>query len=174
MIELARLVDADARELRKQFEDDRSRSRSGRRTRRSPRRSSRSSGDDTYPDATFTLRLAFGTVKGYEEDGKNVPSCTTIGGAFEHAEEHGNKAPFELPQRWFERKKASSTSKTPFNFVSTADIIGGNSGSPVVNRDGEVVGLIFDGNIQSLCGTSSSTSARAAPWPCIRPASSRR
>src|SRR5262249_1601579 len=99
--------------------------------------------------ATFTLRLAFGLVKGYEEDGKPVPAMTRMGGAYKHAANHDNKDPFELPKRWMERKDKLNPD-TPFNFVSTADIIGGNSGSPVVNRKGELVGIIFDGNIQSL------------------------
>jgi len=107
------------------------------------------SGTDTYPDATFTLRLAYGKVKGYAEDGRDVPPWTTIAGAFKHAEAHGNKEPFSLPKSWQE-KKSSLDLATPFNFVSTADIIGGNSGSPVVNRENELVGIIFDGNIQSL------------------------
>jgi hypothetical protein len=106
-------------------------------------------GTDTYPDATFTLRLAFGTVRGYEEAGKQVPPMTTIGGAFEHAQAHNNVDPFRLPPSWMEAKDRLDLS-TPFNFVSTADIIGGNSGSPVINREGELVGIIFDGNIQSL------------------------
>ena len=102
-----------------------------------------------YPDATFTLRIAFGVVKGYEEDGKFVPPITQIGGAFEHAELHAGQDDFELPESWHEAKLKLDLA-TPLNFVCTADIIGGNSGSPVVNRDGELVGLIFDGNIQSL------------------------
>jgi hypothetical protein len=106
-------------------------------------------GANTYPDATFTLRLAFGTVTGYKEAGKNVPAFTTFSGLYERAAEQKNRPPFDLPQKW-EQKKSSIDPKTPFNFVSTADIIGGNSGSPVVNKNGEVVGLIFDGNIQSL------------------------
>src|SRR5262249_40480545 len=108
-------------------------------------------GDAVYPDATFTLRLAFGAVKGYEVDGKAIPHYTTIGGAFEHAEAHGNAPPYDRPPSWI-KARASGTPRldTPLNFVSTADIIGGNSGSPVVNRDNQVVGLIFDGNIQSL------------------------
>src|SRR5262249_16142156 len=106
-------------------------------------------GTKTYPDATFTLRLAFGLVKGYEEDGKKVPYTTHFAGLYRRAKEHHNKPPFDLPPRWVERKDKLAL-QTPFNCVLTADIVGGNSGSPVINRSGEVVGLIFDGNIQSL------------------------
>jgi hypothetical protein len=106
-------------------------------------------GKDVYPDATFTLRLAFGTVKGYEEDGKQIPFETTMAGLYERSKEHHDKPPFDLPARWVERQDKLDLS-TPFNFVCTADIIGGNSGSPVINKSGEIVGLIFDGNIQSL------------------------
>jgi hypothetical protein len=88
-------------------------------------------------------------VKGFKEDGKDVPAFTTMAGLYERSKEQGNTGPFELPKRWVEKKDKLDL-KTPFNFVSTADIIGGNSGSPVVNKKGEVVGLIFDGNIQSL------------------------
>jgi hypothetical protein len=108
-------------------------------------------GDAVYPDATFTLRLAFGVVKGYEVDGQAIPPYTTIGGAFAHAKAHGNAPPYELPASWIKARDSGTLRlETALNFVSTADIIGGNSGSPVVDRDNRVVGLIFDGNIQSL------------------------
>jgi hypothetical protein len=106
-------------------------------------------GTKTYPDATFTLRLSFGQVKGFKEGDKQIPFETDFAGMYARAAEHKNSGPFELPARWIDRKDKLNL-KTPFNFVSTADIIGGNSGSPVVNRAGEFVGIIFDGNIQSL------------------------
>jgi hypothetical protein len=106
-------------------------------------------GTGGYPDATFTLRLAFGTVKGYEQDGESIPPATTLGGAFEHAKVHAGQKDFDLPPSW-NGAKSKTKLDTQLNFVCTADIIGGNSGSPVVDRDGKLVGLIFDGNIQSL------------------------
>ncbi len=106
-------------------------------------------GTGGYPDATFTLRLAFGAVKGYEEDGRTIESTTDFAGAYAHAAEHKGQADFSLPESWIKAKDRVNM-KTQLNFVCTADIIGGNSGSPVVNRDGDLVGLIFDGNIQSL------------------------
>ncbi|HEV2947094.1 MAG TPA: S46 family peptidase [Gemmataceae bacterium] len=106
-------------------------------------------GTNTYPDATFTLRLSFGTTKGYEQEGQHIPFQTDFTGLYQRAEEHHNKFPFDLPPRWVEKKDKLDL-KTPFNFVCTADIIGGNSGSPVINKDAELVGIIFDGNIQSL------------------------
>jgi len=101
------------------------------------------------PDATFTLRLSYGAVKGYTENGKQIPYATTMDGAYEHAAEHGDKPPYQLPDSWIKAKSKLNLS-TPLNFVSTADIIGGNSGSPTINQAGEVVGIIFDGNIPSL------------------------
>jgi hypothetical protein len=106
-------------------------------------------GTKTYPDATFTLRLSFGVVKGFEEDGKKVPYTTDFAGLFKRSKEHDNQPPFDLPPRWVKAKDKLNLN-TPLNFVLTADIVGGNSGSPVINRKAEVVGLIFDGNIQSL------------------------
>jgi Peptidase S46 len=107
------------------------------------------SGFTQPPDATFTLRLSYGAVKGYQENGKAIPFSTNIGGAYEHAAEHKSQPPYNLPENWM-KSKANLDLKTPLNFVSTADIIGGNSGSPTVNQKGEVVGIIFDGNIESL------------------------
>ncbi|MFM1802162.1 MAG: hypothetical protein RJA81_1514, partial [Planctomycetota bacterium] len=109
-------------------------------------------GDTVYPDATFTLRLAFGTVKGFTEtDGRNIPPFTTMGGTFAHEQAHEAKEPYQIPKSWHEAKTAGRLKlQTPYNFISTADIIGGNSGSPVVDRENRVVGLIFDGNIHSL------------------------
>jgi nicotinamide mononucleotide adenylyltransferase len=106
-------------------------------------------GTSNYPDATFTLRLSYGTVRGYEEDGKQIAPFTNFAGLYQRAAEHESKPPFDLPQRWID-KKAVLNLETKFNFVSDADIIGGNSGSPVVNKNNEFVGIIFDGNIQSL------------------------
>ena len=106
-------------------------------------------GTGGYPDATFTLRLAYGVVKGYQEDGKEIPPATNFKGAYEHAASHKGQKDFDLPKRWMDAKSKVNLD-TQINFVCTADIIGGNSGSPVVNRAGELVGLIFDGNIQSL------------------------
>ncbi|HEV3025535.1 MAG TPA: S46 family peptidase [Pirellulales bacterium] len=148
MIKLARLVDEPARKLRKTFEeqvDEPQRRAYG----QIAKAQFSLHGSDIYPDATFTLRLALGVVRPYREGGKEVAPWTTMGGAFDHSHAHGGAPPFELPKRWWERR-SQMNAQTPFNFVCTADIIGGNSGSPVVNREGEFVGIIFDGNIQSL------------------------
>jgi hypothetical protein len=147
MIELARLVDPEARELRKLIEaQDEAKQQAHAAIARAR---FKLEGTGKYPDATFTLRLSFGPVAGYEEDGKKVPALTTFAGLYQRSAEMNNKPPFDLPARWLKKKDALNLT-TPFNFVSTADIIGGNSGSPVVNRAGEFVGIIFDGNLQSL------------------------
>ncbi|HEB54303.1 MAG TPA: hypothetical protein ENI87_13710 [bacterium] len=108
-------------------------------------------GDANYPDATFTLRLAYGTVKGYEAGTTKVAPKTTVWGLFERNSAFDNEPPFDLPQQWLDKKGALDLD-TPFNFVCTCDIIGGNSGSPILDRDANVVGLVFDGNIESLPG----------------------
>jgi hypothetical protein len=105
-------------------------------------------GTSAYPDATFTLRLSYGAVKGYEENGKQVKPITVFGGAYER---HTGRDPFALPESWLKAKDKVDLA-TPFNMATTNDIIGGNSGSPVIDKDLQVVGLVFDGNIQSLGG----------------------
>ena len=148
LIVVMRAIDADARAVRKEFEDkvDSVVRRDGGAVAKAR---FAQSGFTQPPDATFTLRLSYGVVKGYEENGKAIPFATNLGGAYEHAAEHGSQPPYSLPESWI-KSKSTLDLKTPFNFVSTADIIGGNSGSPTVNKKGEVVGIIFDGNIQSL------------------------
>ncbi len=150
MILLAKQVDAAARAVRKIREDEVESVESAAYS-QIAKAMFEEFGDKLYPDATFTLRLAFGTVKGYEENGKWIAPYTNIGGAFEHARAHQDTEPWKLPESWIAAKKAGRLKlDTPLNFVSTADIIGGNSGSPVVDRKGELVGIIFDGNIHSL------------------------
>lgn len=148
MIRLARVVDPASRAVRKMYEEKLE----------EPLRQAYAkiaqarfavSGTEDYPDATFTLRLAFGTVKGFREEGREIPPWTTIGGTYKHSADHAHKEPFALPQSWIDAKEKLNP-LTPFNFIGTPDIIGGNSGSPVVNRANELVGIIFDGNIQSL------------------------
>ncbi len=106
-------------------------------------------GKSVYPDANSTVRISYGTVLGYEDGTTLVPHVTTFYGLFDRATAFGNKPPFFLPQRWFDRHAALDMS-VPLNFAYTADTIGGNSGSPVVNRQGELVGLNFDSNRQKL------------------------
>lgn len=107
-------------------------------------------GDSVYPDATFTLRLSYGVVKGWDDpDFGVIPPTTQIGGLFERAT---GAFPFNLVDRWKNAKDKIDLSKQ-MNFVSTNDIIGGNSGSPLIDRSGRVVGLAFDGNLHSLGGS---------------------
>lgn len=148
LIVLMRTIDPDARAVRKQYDDE---------VDAVERRDGASiakirfaqSGFNQPPDATFTLRLSYGAVKGYVDNGKKIPYFTDFAGGFQHAAEHDNKDPYHLPDSWMNAKSKLNL-RTPLNFVTTADIIGGNSGSPTVNTKGEVVGIVFDGNIESL------------------------
>jgi hypothetical protein len=147
MIELARIIDGPARAARKVFEtqDETNQQAYG----EIAKARFAIEGTSNYPDATFTLRLSYGTVRGYEQDGKQIAPFTNFAGLYERSAEHKNEPPFDLPQRWIDKKPALNL-ETKYDFVSDADIIGGNSGSPVVNKANEFVGIIFDGNIQSL------------------------
>jgi peptidase S46-like protein len=147
MIAFARLIDPDLRAIRRAYEDQ-IQSELTRNSERIANAIFRLDGTSTYPDATFTLRLSFGTVKGYQHDGRDIAPITTFGGAYARAT---GADPFRLPDSWIAARGALDLDQ-PFNIATTNDIIGGNSGSPVINRDAEVVGLIFDGNIQSLGG----------------------
>jgi hypothetical protein len=147
MIDLARLVDGPAREARKTYDAQEETKKQAYSEIAKARFAIE--GASSYPDATFTLRLSYGSVRGYEQDGNQIPAFTDFAGLYQRSAEHENKPPFDLPQRWIDKKSKLDLS-THFNFVSDADIIGGNSGSPVVNKANEFVGIIFDGNIQSL------------------------
>ncbi|MHB8876963.1 MAG: S46 family peptidase, partial [Myxococcaceae bacterium] len=147
MILFAREIDPDARAVRKTYEDEVEAP-----LKKNGELIARAVfaifGTSNYPDATFTPRLSFGTVKGYLEEGREVKPITTFAGAYER---DTGRFPFALPRSWLLAKPRLDLA-TPFNFCSDNDIIGGNSGSPVVDQNAEVVGLVFDGNIQSLGG----------------------
>jgi hypothetical protein len=150
MIDLARDIDSEARAVRKRYEEEVL----------AVERANyakiahalfEQQGTKLYPDATFTLRLSYGAVKGYRENGKWISPFTTLGGLYARSNQFHHAFPYNLPPLWTSRRAAVNP-RTPFNFVSTNDIIGGNSGSPTINKNRELVGLIFDGNIQSLVG----------------------
>lgn len=147
MLELARAFDADARAIRAQVESSVDGPLKQEQERLAQARLA-VYGNSNYPDATFTLRLSYGAVRGYLENGASVRPFTDIAGAFER---HTGAEPFALPASWMAAKSRLNAG-TPFNFVTSNDIVGGNSGSPVVNQKAEIVGLVFDGNIQSLGG----------------------
>ncbi|QSQ26190.1 S46 family peptidase [Pyxidicoccus parkwayensis] len=147
MIALAKLVDPDARAVRKNVEENIEAV-----VRKNSELIAKAKfevyGTNQYPDATFSPRVSYGSVKGYMEDGKQVAPITQMAGTFER---HTGEDPFALPKSWLKAQNILD-GKTGMNFVTTNDIIGGNSGSPMINKDGEIVGLVFDGNIQSLGG----------------------
>jgi hypothetical protein len=148
MIKLAREVDAPARALRKRYEDE-VQAPIAAAEEKIARARFKVYGTEVYPDATFTLRLNYGTVQGWVEKGSPVEPFTRLGRAFERAT---GQPPFNIPASW-ERARGKLDLATPFNLTSNNDIIGGNSGSPLLNARGEVVGLIFDGNIHSISGS---------------------
>jgi hypothetical protein len=146
MIKLARLLDEPARKLYKKHEDM-IESLEASSVERIAQYRFKVLGANSYPDATFTPRVTFGAVKGYRDKTEApVPYATTFGGLYHRA---GNEDPYKLPQRWVDGKPLLDL-VTPMNFVSTCDITGGNSGSPAVNAKGEIVGIIFDSNIEGL------------------------
>ena len=156
MIQLARLVDPPYRQLRTRFENEV----------QAVERANGSllakalfaaKGTSLYPEATFTLRLSFGAVSGYSDEGRPRRWYTTLVGAYEL---HAGISPYNLPKRWLDNKKNVNLD-TPYNFVSTPDITGGNSGSPILNQQGELVGIVFDGNIQSIANSFVYTEEKA-------------
>jgi hypothetical protein len=150
MIELAQSIDNEARAVRKRYEEEVVAVERANYA-KIARALFEQQGTKLYPDATFTLRLSYGAVKGYRENGKWVPPFTTLGGLYARSNQFHHAFPYNLPPRWNGRRKFVNL-RTPFNFVSTNDITGGNSGSPTINKNRELVGLIFDGNIQSIVG----------------------
>ncbi len=149
MIQFVRMVDPDARVLRKWHDEEIDPLQRAAEEKIAAARFDLE-GKSNYPDATFTLRLSYGAVKGYEENGRHVDPITNFAGGYERAT---GRDPFKLPDSWLRANENHQVDlKTPFNFCSTNDIIGGNSGSPVFDKDRQIVGLVFDGNIQSLGG----------------------
>jgi hypothetical protein len=147
MIELARSIDADARAIRRRYEDEVEAPIAGAAEKIAAARF-KAYGVNTYPDATFTPRLNYGTVEGWVENGASVPPFTHLDRAFERAT---GTTPFKIPDSWM-RVKAQLDLSTPFCISTSNDIVGGNSGSPLIDADGKIVGLMFDGNIHSIAG----------------------
>ncbi len=151
MIIAAKKVDPFVREMRKKMEDE-VQSITASAGEKIGKARFAAYGKSTYPDANFTLRLTYGTVKGYSMNGTIAPSKTTFYGLYDRYYSFDTKPPFNLPQRYLDGKDKLDLT-TPMNFVATLDVVGGNSGSPVINKKGELVGLVFDGNIESLVGS---------------------
>jgi V8-like Glu-specific endopeptidase len=147
MLELVRSIDADARAIRKQFEDDVEAPIAAASQRIAVSRF-KAYGTETYPDATFTLRLNYGTVQGWVENGSAVEPFTHLDRAFERAT---GASPFKIPASWM-RMREQLDMRTPFCVSTSNDIVGGNSGSPLIDAAGNIVGLMFDGNIHSIAG----------------------
>ncbi len=147
MIQLARAVDAEARALRKRFEDEVEAVKEAAYEKIAAARFA-IHGTSLYPDATFTLRVTYGSVKGWEEEGRTIAPFTRTRRVYERTT---GEDPFRLPERWLAARERLDP-ETPFNTVATTDITGGNSGSPLVDADGHLVGLAFDGNIHSIAG----------------------
>jgi hypothetical protein len=148
MIRLAAVVDPAARALRKRFEEEvEGPTQRGQEAIAKARFAAY--GTSIYPDATFTLRLSYGAMMGWNEQGEDVRPWTELARAFERAT---GEPPFKIPARWM-TVKDRLTMTTPANFTTNNDIVGGNSGSPMVDRNGDIVGLAFDGNIHSISGS---------------------
>ncbi|MGZ6142743.1 MAG: S46 family peptidase, partial [Myxococcales bacterium] len=148
-IQLVRLIDPDARAIRRWHDDEIEPLETSGEERIAAAKFDLE-GKSTYPDATLTLRLSYGAVKGWDEDGRHVEPITKMGGAFDRAT---GRDPFRLPESWvLAGQNKQLDLSTPLDFCTTNDIIGGNSGSPVLDKDRQIVGLVFDGNIHSLGG----------------------
>ncbi|HVF18114.1 MAG TPA: S46 family peptidase [Steroidobacteraceae bacterium] len=148
MIVLAREIDADARAVRKTYEDEVQGPVAANQEKIAKARFAML-GTNTYPDATFTLRMSYGAVESWTENGTEIPNFTRLNRLYERTT---GKAPFALPPIWLDARSKLDPN-TPFNYVTTNDIIGGNSGSPVIDAQGRLVGLAFDGNIHSIAGS---------------------
>lgn len=147
MLALARAVDDEARKARKTIEAQNEVKQQAHARIAKVRYAK--DGDKASPDATFTLRLAFGTVKGLVQDGARIAPYTDLAGTFVRAQEHNNVTPYDLAPSWLAAKDRLKGG-APYNFIHTCYSIGGNSGSPTLNRNGEFIGILFDGNIHSL------------------------
>ena len=147
MLELVRSIDRDSRAIRKQYEDEVEAPISAASERIAAERF-KAYGRNVYPDATFTLRLNYGTVQGWTENGTPIDAFTYLGRAFERAT---GVSPFKIPDRWMTVKDELEM-RTPFCFSTSSDIVGGNSGSPLIDAAGNIVGLMFDGNNHSISG----------------------
>ena len=148
MIALARSIDADSRALRKVYEDE-VQARVVASQEKIAKARFAAFGTNVYPDATFTLRLSYGDVRSWTEKGQPIEPFTKLSRLYERTT---GQAPFRLPQRWLDARSKLDPNM-PFNYATTNDIVGGNSGSPAVDAQGRLVGLLFDGNIHSIAGS---------------------